>query len=243
MTKKVVNSLSEQADILVIENSTFDDLRFTDDSNCKIKDLGSDNIGYGGCLDYILQSEIVDNYEFVGIFNNDIFDIPSDFIEKQSIFLNDNIGIVHAGLIDAGCPYGWMIYRQNSPSIVCMPESFIENVAPIISSKVLKEFSKYTPTHYYGHVDKELNCISASLNLINIVTNDTHLSHMRGGVRDSLQIIDNNKLDYFENWKKTKDEWLNNNPAIKKLIKKYKSKDTIEEYKKTILECISNRSA
>jgi len=204
MTSKVYDSLSKQSNnVFVLENSYIEEEKFLNDNTI---DLGKENIGLGGFYDYICEYVKDKQNIFVGIFNNDISEIDDNFVNIMSKYFKEENGIVHPSLNDEGCPYIHMKKTGNSFKYA----NFVETVVPFFNVEVLKELSKYSPLHYYGWVDGLSSKLSKkTLNLNNIVVDETTIKHDRGGVRKKMEPIDSNYSEYSQNAVRTYNEWLN----------------------------------
>ena len=219
-TNYVVDSLlSQQSDVFVVDNSTIDDLKYT--GSARTHYIVGANVGYGGCFDAILRSNLIDDYEFVGVFNNDLLEIPTDFCTKLHGHLSEEIGIIHPGLRDDGCPYPNMRLDPSQTIKYC---THIENVCPVYSSLVLKEYKKYTPSHYYGFIDYALSAVSIGMGLKNLVVNDTSVKHLRSAVRKSLESTTKNFSDYTSKADRTYVTWINERPDLKRMIETMKGR-------------------
>jgi len=214
-TQNIVNSLTiiNNIDIIVVENSNLLNKKYN--GSCKIDDFGPDNIGYGGCIQQIIE-KYSDMYDFIGLFNNDLINIPTNYCSIMMKYMKPEYGIVHSALIDVNCPYPQMIVNNN---LLLAEVKMIENVCPFVSTKVLKEFKKYFPLHYYGWIDNELSATSLSLGLKNVVVHETNITHHRSAVRKMLEPINKNFTDYISNAEMTYNSWISKNPELKNIKK------------------------
>lgn len=204
MTQKVYDSLSKQSDnVFVLENSYIENEKFLND---KTIDFGEKNIGMGGFVDYIIDYALDKENLFIGMFNNDIFDIPDNFINKIEKYFISAAGVVHPSLNDDGCAYPQMKNQSSSGSRFV---DFVEGVCPFVNVEVLKQMKKYSPTHYYGWYDIVCSRISSKvLGLCNIVTDDVVVSHTRSGVRKKMESVDKNNTEYQTLADKTFNDWV-----------------------------------
>ena len=130
-TQRVFDQLKKQTNNLyVLENSSIPGEIFNNEFTI---DLGIKNIGVGGMYDWIIDKHKNDKNLFVGIFNNDVFDISNNFIESSVKHFKENTGIVHSSVIDAGCPYPVMSKRGENYREVY----FIENICPFYNVEIL----------------------------------------------------------------------------------------------------------
>lgn len=200
---------SQNANVKVLENSSSEELMFKCEDTI---DLGRDNLGVGGFYDYVMNN-IVENIEYYGIFNNDIFNISDNLVEEYTKHFSDNIGIIHSSLNDYHFEQNQRAYFSQKNGLFLY--KFIENVIPVYSYKLLNKYlsllSKPIKQHYYGCVDIILSNISNQMNLDNIIINNCIASHERSGVRKS---IEGNYEDYANNGRKAYDDFLNKNPNL-----------------------------
>lgn len=213
LTDYVYTTLKKQTDnVRVLENSYLNERKFLNDDTI---DFGPENIGMGGFYDYVIDNYGDLNDYFIGIFNNDIFNIPEDYIEKITKYLSPEYGIIHSALDDAGCPYPHMFKNPSTNSRVV---PFIETVAPFFNTKILKEMQKFVPTHYYGWTDVPMSKISLKLGLKNIIVDEITISHERSGVRKRMEEIDGSLTKFWSEVGQTLNEWKEKHPELKKII-------------------------
>jgi len=214
-TDYVVNALlSQTPHVYVVDNSDDKENRYSGPAKTHYID---GNVGYGGCFDAVLRSNLVTQYDFVGVFNNDIQNIPSNFVQVMECRLTPTTGIAHPGLLDTGCPYPHMRYNPKVPVVSCL---HVENVCPVYSSSVLMEYSKYRPSHYYGWIDYAISAVSKQMGLENIVVNETYVSHLRSAVRKKT----GNYSEYTNKSTSTYLEWISKRPQLKEMIDTMKGK-------------------
>lgn len=210
-TEYVYSELKKQTDnVIVLENSYIPEKKFLNEDTV---DFGEKNIGVGGFYDYIIET-YSDKDLFVGIFNNDIFDIPSNLIEEASKFFNSNVGIISPSLNDPGCPYPEMFKCGDSYRKV----KFVENVCPFYNSKVIGELKSSIPTHYYGWIDVILSKISNFYNFDNIILDSSTVSHIRSGIRKEMESIDNNYSIYSQLAGTSYEEWISSRTQLHKFL-------------------------
>ncbi len=201
---------SQNANVKVLENSSHEDLMFASEDTI---DLGRANLGTGGFYDYILNN-ITEEFQFYGIFNNDIFNISDNFIEEHLANFGEEVGIIHSQLDDQIFKIRQIQYLLTSNN--CSSSySFVENVIPFYNYKLLKYYSnlltKPIKQHFYGCMDIILSNISNEIGLQNIIINNCIASHERSGVRKS---ISGNYEDYKKNGTKDYQDFLQRNPNL-----------------------------
>lgn len=201
---------SQNANVKVLENSSHEDLMFVSEDTI---DLGRANLGTGGFYDYILNN-ITEEFQFYGIFNNDIFNISDNFIEEHLANFGEEVGIIHSQLDDQIFKIRQIQYLLTSNN--CSSSySFVENVIPFYNYKLLKHYSnlltKPIKQHFYGCMDIILSNISNEIGLQNIIINNCIASHERSGVRKS---ISGNYEDYEKNGTKDYQDFLQRNPNL-----------------------------
>lgn len=207
-TKKLFDELSfclEYIDIIIIDNSNIKE-EICDFGNCI--HIGYENVEFGGMHDYILKMPIIENYEFIGIFNNDIFGFTSEHFKILQNYLNENTGYISFSIspdVDKAVTYahgGIMKTRENS---IFRFSNFIENIAPIYNIKLIKELKKFSPIHKFGLIDYFMSRKSIDMGLNNIIIDNFYIHHVRSGVRKltgSLQNYYDNGSIETENWKR-----------------------------------------
>lgn len=207
-TKKVYDELKNisNIDLLIIDNSSSPELI----SNFgEYNHIGTENIEYGGMHDYILNMNKIYQYDYVGIFNNDIFGFTQMHFNILEKYLNQDVGYISFSISPEYDKFAnIMCPATNSFREV----NFIENVAPIYSIKLLKELSKYIPVHTYGLIDKFMSSRCNEINLKNIIIDEISFHHLRSGVRKEVNTLD----QYLKNYQKETNNWINRFPELMK---------------------------
>jgi len=216
-TDHVYSALRKQTDnVFVLENSYIPELKF---SNEQTIDLGSNNLGVGGFYDYVINNYCDKENLFVGIFNNDITNIPDNLISRVSEYFKEDVGIISPALDDEDCPrHSPMLPIGNVPRILG-PSQFVENVVPFYNTKVLKQMQEFVPVHYYGWVDIALSLMSTEMGLKNVVLDDCILTHIRSAIRKDMEKVDKNYSVYMNNAGTTHKEWLDKHPKLKEIMR------------------------
>jgi hypothetical protein len=212
-TQYVYDTLKSQGAIVkVLENSTTHNAAFESEDTI---DLGRNNIGIGGFQDYILENCLDEKINFYGFFTNDVYNFSSNYIESIESNFNENIGILHSK-VDNDILHPWV--RQigvwnNMPTY-----NFIENIVPFYNYKLLVKYKSLLEppikNHYYGWMDGTTSSLSNILGLYNIILNECHVSHDRGGIRKN---IIGNYEDYIDNAGQSFSKFLNQNPKLKEV--------------------------
>jgi hypothetical protein len=202
-----------------IGNCEFHDLLILDNSSIKeeIPDFGNvfhistGNVNFGGMIDWVINSEYVDKYDFIGIFNNDTFGYSCNHIKTLKNYLNNDVGIISFSIsreYDKSANCMWTIPNLKSREVV-----FIENVSPYFNCKLLKYLRKYTPVHRHGLVDVIFSNISVKLGYKNFIIDEVSFHHLRSGCRKLVGSYD----EYLRNQAHEMEKWLTNNPDLKGL--------------------------
>jgi hypothetical protein len=207
LTQRVYTELlkNKKHDIFIVENSSSEDKMFKGDN---VIDLGRQNFGYGGCHDFIVRDPRFRKYDFVGIFNNDVFDIPEDYIEVLEKYMKDDVGILSSAINPGGSGWPQMIWREN-------PEGYrnvlhVEDMAAFLNTKLFDEYCKYMPMDFYGVLDISLCAISDSKGFKNIVVDEVAIGHMLSGGR----AMAGTKDAYMAHNGETHDEWMKRCPEL-----------------------------
>jgi hypothetical protein len=206
----VYDRLKEQnANVKVVENSDIPERKFFNEDTI---DLGDENIELGGVFDYIIENYSDLENTFIGIWNNDLLDIPDNYMECLKPYFRDDVGCVSSSLNDAGCPYPG---HSTNPEIDFHELDVIEGVCPFYNSLLLREFRKYTPINKAAFLDYYICKKGTQMGLKNIIVHTTFLTHIRSGVRKELEEINQN----FTRWKNfivpEYNEWLERFPELK----------------------------
>src|SRR3990167_4711894 len=99
LTERVYKQMKGQmGKLYVLDNSTDADKVF----RCsELIYMGRENVGFGGMHDYIWQLPEFRKYDFVGIFNNDVYDIPPNYVRKMSEYMwESSMGMLASSLVD-----------------------------------------------------------------------------------------------------------------------------------------------
>jgi GT2 family glycosyltransferase len=208
LTQKVYDELKKgkEHDIFVIENSSSEDKMFKGEG---VIDLGRGNLGYGGCCDYIFSNTMFREYDFVGILNNDIFDIPENYIEVLENYMAPDVGMLSSSIKEGGT--SWPSMRQihwKHREVL-----HVETIATYFNIKLFDEFCKYIPTDYYGILDVAFSAVSNSKGFKNVVVDAVVIGHMLSGGREMA----GTKSDYLDKNQKAHDEWMARCPELRKL--------------------------
>jgi GT2 family glycosyltransferase len=215
LTQRVYDELlrNKKHDIFVIENSTTEEQKFKGEN---VIDIGRKNVGYGGCHDFILSNPIFRKYDFVGVFNNDVFDIPEDYIETLEKYMKDDVGILSSSIKVGGS--GWLQMIERTPNIDGYRNVLhVEDMAAYLNTVLFDEYCKYMPMDYYGVLDISLCAISDSKGFKNIVVDEVAIGHMLSGGR----AMAGTKEAYMAENGKTHGEWMTRCPELDKLYQNF----------------------
>lgn len=205
-TKKIYDELKDVSniDLLILDNSSSKDLISNFDPYIHI---GFENVEYGGMHDYILNMSRIHSYEYVGIFNNDIFGFTSKHFQVLEKYLNLDVGYVSFSISPEYDKFANIMYPLTD---TFREVNFIENVAPIYNVKLLNELSRYMPIHKYALIDKFMSCRSNELGLKNIIIDEMSFHHLRSGVRKEVNTFD----QYIQNHSNETNKWIELYPEL-----------------------------
>jgi GT2 family glycosyltransferase len=209
LTQRVYEELKKgkKHDIYVIENSSSEDKMF----KCEgLIDLGRQNLGYGGCCDFVFSDARFRQYDFVGILNNDVFDIPEYYVQALEKYMNEDTGLLSSAIQDNGT--SWAQMRQVNKA-GCRDVLHVETIATYFNTKLFDEFCKYIPTDYFGILDVAFSAVSASKGFKNRVVDDVVIGHMLSGGRE----MSGKKQEYLDKNKQAHDEWMARCPNLNML--------------------------
>lgn len=211
-TQYVYDALKAQTpNVKVLENSDIPERKFLNNDTI---DLGDENIEIGGYFDYIIEnySDLEDT--FVGIFNNDLLNIPDDYMENLIPYFRQDVGVVSSSLDDPGCPYRSNIHVNNSEF---REVDVIEGVCPFYNTKVLRIFKKYVPINKCGYIDYYASKKADQMGLKNIIVDKTILKHIRSGVRVQMESIKGSLKSHNDSLQAEYHDWLNLHQDLKNL--------------------------
>jgi hypothetical protein len=207
-TKKVYDELKlvSNIDLMVLDNSSSLNLISNFDPFIHI---GTENVEYGGMHDFILNMNKIYDYEYVGIFNNDIFGFTQEHFNILEKYLNSEVGYISFSISSKYDKFANIMYPiTNSFREV----NFIENVASIYNIRLLKELSKYVPIHKYALIDKFMSSRCNELGLKNIIIDEISFHHLRSGVRKEVNTFDQYILNHVDETNK----WISKYPELRK---------------------------
>ena len=213
LTERVVNELKagKAHDVFVVENSSIEEKMYKGDN---VIDLGRGNLGYGGCCDYVFSDPRFRQYDFVGILNNDIFDIPTNYISALEAFMSDGVGMLSSSVAKTGSSWKQMWQSDNSLS---RDVAHVETIATYFNTKLFDEFCKYIPTDYYGILDVAFSAVSKKMGFANVVVDTVVIGHMLSGGR----AMAGTKEDYLVNNSRSHAEWMARCPELNRLYQQF----------------------
>lgn len=206
-TTRVYNELKDirSIDLYILDNSSKDNEIPNFNNTIHI---GKDNVEFGGMHDWILNWNKFNDYDFIGIFNNDVFGFTHKHFDVLNSYLTDDIGYISFSIsreYDKSANSMWTIPGNKSRQV-----SFIENVCPIYNKRVLLELKKYSPIHRYALIDYFMSGKSNELGLKNIIIDEVSFNHIRSGVRKLTGSFN----DYINKHHIATNEWINKHPEL-----------------------------
>jgi hypothetical protein len=206
-TEKLYNELKEvkNIDLLIVDNSSSPELI----SNFEpFIHIGFENVECGGMHDFILNMDLINNYDFVGIFNNDIFGFTNSHFEAVHRYLADDVGYCSLSISPQ---YDFRAGIMQPVTSTVRESHFIENVAPIYNIKLLKELKKYMPIHKFALIDIFMSIKSLEGGMRNIIIDELSFHHLRGGVRKQVGSFNRYMSDHTAAYV----DWLEAHPDLK----------------------------
>jgi len=191
LTDRVYEGLlrNEKHDIFILENSTTKDKMY---KKGNVIDLGRDNVGFGGMHDYIWSDPLFREYDFVGIYNNDVFDIPKDYITTIKKHLSEDIGIISSVFNKNGTSWPHMrrVHKDGVRDV-----GHVEDMAAFFNTKMFDKLCDYIPYHKYGVLDISLAVLYRREGYRTVVIDDIIMGHMLSGARKEAGVY----KDYIGN--------------------------------------------
>ena len=163
--------------VVVLDHSSREDLIFASPHTI---DLGREVKTYGETFDVVLQEPQFREYDYVGIWCNDVFNIPPDLIERMFTHVAlwpRPVGTAAASIVRGGSPHPHM----NRQGFGLRPVPFVETIAPYFHRDLLPIFERYVPMPTMGWMDIALGGISRALGFDNVVFDDAELGHVQDG--------------------------------------------------------------
>jgi glycosyltransferase involved in cell wall biosynthesis len=205
-TEKLYNDLKdvENIDLLIVDNSSSEEHISNFPPYIHI---GYENVEYGGMHDFILNMDSIYDYDFVGIFSNDIFGFSNKHFETLQRYLADDVGYCSFSISPLYDVCAGVMHPVTS---TCREVSFIENVAPIYNVKLLKELQKVRPTHKFGLIDVYMSIKSQEMGMKNIIIDEVSFHHIRSGVRKQVNSFEN----YIGGYVAAHNDWVRAHPDM-----------------------------
>ena len=213
LTERAYNQLKNNkgVDVFVLENSpTIGESFLSADTIL----MGHENVGYGGMHDYIFADPKFREYDFVGIFNNDVYDIPPDFIDKIKPYFHSKIGMISPVFNKEGS--GWP-HMKRLRGDGYREVGHVEDMAAFLNTRLFPELTKYAPMQFYGILDIQLSQLYKHHGYKTIVVDDVQIGHMLAGARKVAGVLD----DYMANSSKEMDRWHKQFPLVGQLYEDY----------------------
>ena len=216
LTTRVCNLLrgNRGADVFVLENSPTKEDSY---SGSNVIHMGYENVGYGGMHDYIFREPRFRDYDFVGIFNNDVFDIPHDFMEKLRPYFHKGIGMLSPVFSDKGTSWPQMRRLRESGY---REVDHVEDMAAFLNTDLFPELVKYTPMQFFGILDVQLSQLYKHHGYKNIVVDDVQIGHMLAGARKAAGTFH----DYTVRSTEEMQKWHERFPLIRRLYEDHMAK-------------------
>jgi hypothetical protein len=215
MTDSVVKELlmGKKHDIYVLDNSSTEEQVYKNDK-VKVIDLGRENVGFGGMHDYIFTEKLFRKYDFVGIFNNDIYDIPENYFETIEKNIDGSEGIISSAIKKDGSGWEqmWRIHKDGKRQVF-----HVEDVACYFNTKLFDRFAEFIPFQWYGITDIQTSQLALQAGYKLYIIDDIEIGHELGGARKKL----GNFKDYLDHSGGKMNEWFERYPELKKLYDAY----------------------
>lgn len=181
--------------LLVLDNSSRRNVARTPHTHW----IGDGNIGHGGMIDWVLRQNL-DQYDFVGMINNDTFDYVPGFVSQLLSRAGHDTGIISPSIKPGGSMWSTMLHDTRAAA---RPHNFIETIAPWYSRPLLQEMRKLCPFEYFGQIDRAVSVVSCRLGLQNIIVNKLAITHEAGIGRTELGTVH----DYHSRWRQSVKAW------------------------------------
>lgn len=212
LTKRVYDLMlkNKKHDIFVLENST-DEAKMFKEGN--VIDMGRENKGFGGMHDFIFTHPLFRTYDFVGIFNNDVYDIPSNYIEDIEKYIDTNVGIISSAFKREGSNWEHMWKWGRGYRDV----DHIEDMACYFNTKLFDKLATFIPFGFYGVQDIVLSQAYKKNGYVLRIVDDIEIGHMLAGARKEAGVFD----EYIRNYGKEIGKWCDRNAEVKGLYEGY----------------------
>jgi len=206
LTERVYKQMKGQVgDLYVLENSTDDAKLF----RCpEMIDMGRVNRGFGGMHDFIFSDKRFRKYDFVGIFNNDVYDIPPNYVRALSKYMAHDIGVLASALCDTGT--GWNHMRRKAwEGLRDVPH--VEDAAAWFNVRLFDRLCAFIPYEFFGILDITLSMLYRKAGYRTVVSDDFALGHMLAGAREMAGV----KEKYLTEFSGSMSQWLKQHPELK----------------------------
>jgi hypothetical protein len=215
MTDRVVKELlrGKKHDIYVLDNSSNEEQVYKNDK-VEVIDLGRENVGFGGMHDYIFTEPRFRKYDFVGIFNNDIYDIPENYFETIEKNIDGSEGIVSSAIKKDGSGWEqmWKIHQDGKRQVF-----HVEDIACYFNTKLFDRFAEFIPFQWYGITDIQTSQLALQAGYKLYIIDDIEIGHELGGARKKVGSYKN----YLNDSGNKMNEWFDRFPELKKLYADY----------------------
>ena len=213
LTERVYEELlkNKKHDIFILENSSTEEQMF---KKGDIIDLGRANIGFGGMRDFIFKEQKFRQYDFVGIFNNDVFDIPSNYIEEIEKHFTSDVGMVSSATTKqgSGWEHMWQMRKSGARDV-----SHVEDFACYFNTKLFDKFCEFIPSEIFGAQDIVSSGLYQKYGYRTIVVDDIVIKHMLAGAREMAGV----KIEYLKRFPEKLVAWLEQHKEIHDIYYEY----------------------
>jgi hypothetical protein len=176
----------------------------------KVHYMGPENVNFGGMIDWVLSNnELLNNYDFIGIFNNDTFGFSCYHIGVLQKYLDKETGIISFSVSPQYDKHAGNMWTRGTSK---RESSFIENIAPYFNTELLKYCQKLVPVQKHGLVDMAFSAISIDRGFKNYIIDEVNFHHIRSGTRKLTGSFD----DYANTSGCDLARWIEQNPELKK---------------------------
>jgi len=215
MTDRVVKELlrGKKHDIYVLDNSSTEKQVYKN-KDVVVIDLGRENVGFGGMHDYIFTEKLFRKYDFVGIFNNDIYDIPENYFETIEKNIDGSEGIVSSAFYKNGSGWEqmWRIHQDGKRQVF-----HVEDIACYFNTKLFDRFAEFIPFQWYGITDIQTSQLALQAGYKLYIVDDIEIGHELGGARKKIGSYQN----YLNDSGNKMTEWFERYPELSKLYNDY----------------------
>jgi len=217
-------------DVVVLENSSLEELVFKSKDTI---DLGRANVGFGGFYDYIFKEDKFREYDFVGILNNDIYNIPKNYLKKLESIMCEHVGIVSSCVNDEGT--GWKHMRKNGKDL--RDVKHIETIGCYFNTALFDEYKKYIPLPYWGIIDMFVSGVAIEFGYKLVIDDSVMITHMLSGARKQAC----NYEEYLRQFPSELRSWMKQYPNINKFYEENINNNSELQPQQVFTKCCRKR--